>query len=108
MSEAHYERPEPFLFLNDARGVYIPRDFAQSWTKEERAKRVSGVDDDDWAILEIGPEHREYWDAWETVCDSAVVTDDAGNKYTVHQDGDCWLVPVGMTWDEEADGWRWP
>jgi hypothetical protein len=29
-------------------------------------------------------------------------------KYHVHQDGDCWLVPVGMTWDDEADGWRWP
>jgi len=101
-------RPEPILFLSDARGVYIPRDFAQSWDAEERARRVANVTNEDWAILEAGPEHPEYWDAWQEVCDSAIVTDDNGVRYHVNQDGDCWLVPTEMTWDDEAEGWRWP
>jgi len=102
------KRPEPILFLNDARGVYIPRDFATSWDSEERKRRVAYVADEEWVILESGSDHRYYWDVWLNVCDNAVVTDDNGIKYHVYQDGDCWLIPVGMEWDEEADGWRWP
>ena len=47
-------RPEPLLWLSDARGVYIPRDFANSFSN--RAKDVTGVSDEDWAILEAGPD----------------------------------------------------
>jgi len=97
-------RPEPVLILSDARGQYIPRDFTVHVARE----RVANVSDDDWRSLAAGPDDSEYWDAWQDVCDHARVTDDAGNKYLVYQDGDCWLVPEGMTWDEEADGWRWP
>jgi hypothetical protein len=102
------KRPQRVLFLSDARGVYIPRDFANSWDKEERARRVANVSNKDWAILEAGPDAEGYWDAWLDVCDIAVVIDDNGVAYTVYQDGDCWLIPVGMTWDDEADDWRWP
>jgi hypothetical protein len=98
------ERPDPVLILSDARGVYIPRDFTSNVARE----RVTGVSDEDWAALAAGPDHSEYWDAWGDVCDHAVVTDDNGNKYRVYQEGDCWLIPDGMTWDDEADGWRWP
>jgi hypothetical protein len=100
------KRPEPICFLTDARGVYLPRDFAKAW--EDRTKSVANVSDEDWTALEAGPDHSEYWDAWQEVCDSAIVTDINGVKYHVYQDGDCWLIPVGMTYDDEADGWRWP
>jgi hypothetical protein len=97
-------RPEPILILNDAHGINLPRAFTTNVARE----RVEHVSDEDWAILQAGPDHREYWDAWADVCDKAVLTDDKGEKYFVNQDGDCWLIPVGMTWDEEADAWRWP
>ena len=102
------ERPVPILLSGDERGQYIPRSFATLWDKEERAKRVAEVSDDDWAALEAGPDHPEYWDAWQDVCDNAIVTNALGVQHHVYQDGDCWLIPQGMTWDDEAEGWRWP
>jgi hypothetical protein len=98
-------KPEPLLWLNDARGVYIPRDFATSFA--DRAKTVAGVSGDDWEILEAGPEHELYWDTWNDVEQNAVVTDDKGHKFRIHQDGDCWLIPEGMEWSDE-DGFVWP
>lgn len=94
------------LWLNDARGMYLPRDFANSFA--DRAKTVAGVSDDDWAILEAGPDHELYWDVWSDVCDHALITDDKGVQYRINQDGDCWLVPVGMEWDDKADTYVWP
>jgi hypothetical protein len=99
-------KPDMLLWLSDARGTYIPRDFANSFA--DRAKSVSGVSDENWAVLEAGPDHEEYWDTWTDVCDWAIVTDDNGNRYRVYQDGDCWLVPVGMEWSDDENGFVWP
>jgi hypothetical protein len=97
-------RPEPILILSDAHGINLPRVFTTNVARE----RVENVSDEDWAILQAGPDHSEYWDAWQEVCDNAALTDDNGNKFFLCQDGDLWLIPQGMTWDEEADTWRWP
>ena len=97
---------EPLLWLNDARGIYIPRDFANSFA--DRAKHVQNVSDEDWTILEAGPDHEWYWEAWVNVCDNAIVTDNDGVRFRVHQDGDCWLIPEGMEWSEEHDFFVWP
>jgi hypothetical protein len=94
------------LWLSDARGIYIPRDFAKSFG--DRDKHVSGVSAEEWAVLDAGPDHADYWDVWCEVEANAVITDDAGNKFTVHQDGDCWLVPIGMEWSDEKDTFVWP
>ena len=104
-------KPEIMLWLSDARGQYIPRDFAQSFA--DRAKSVTGVSDEDWAILEAGPDscsNESYWDAWDDVCNNAVVTNAHGNKYTIWQndDYDCWLVPIDMEWNDETDCFDWP
>jgi hypothetical protein len=98
--------PDMLLWLSDARGVYIPRDFANCFT--ERAKVVSGVNDDNWEILEAGPEHELYWEAWTEVLDRAIVTSETGVKYRLHQDGDLWLIPEGMEWSDEQDTFVWP
>jgi hypothetical protein len=99
-------RPEPLLWLSDSRGVYIPRDFAKSFN--DRDKAVAGVSAEDWDILEAGPDHDLYWDAWVDVGNNATVTDENGHKYFVYQDGDCWLIPVGMEWQDGADFFAWP
>ena len=99
-------KPEMLLWLSDARGQYIPRDFASSFV--DRTKHVTGVDDETWSILEAGPDHESYWDAWTDVCDNAKIADERGNVYSIWQDGDCWLVPVGMEWDDKDNCFRWP
>jgi hypothetical protein len=98
-------KPELMLWLSDGRGHYIPRDFAKSF--KDRDVAVSGVNPDDWATLE-DPDHEWYWEAWDNVQRDAIVTDENGNKYTVYQEGNCWLVPVGMEWSEEKDFFDWP
>lgn len=98
--------PDVMLWLDDHRGVYIPRDFATSFA--DRAKSVSGVSHKTWSILEAGPDHEWYWEAWTEVCDNATITDERGNRYFVYQDGACWLVPHGMEWNEELGGFAWP
>ena len=99
-------KPEPILFLSDARGVYIPRDFAN----EVRCDCLSGVDDATLDILRAGPDHEWYWEAWQDVENNATITDPTtGIAYHVYQNGDCWLLPEGMTvndtgeftWDNE-------
>jgi hypothetical protein len=104
------KRPEMLLWLSDARGVYIPRDFANSFA--DRAKHVSGVTDETWTILEAGPDAGEtgesYWDAWNDVCENAAVTDEHGNKFRVCQDGDCWLIPADMEWNDETGSFDYP
>ena len=69
---------------------------------------MAGLDPDDWTILEAGPDHELYWDVWTGVCDSAVVTDTDGTKYRLWQDGDLWLIPDGMEWNDETDCFEWP
>lgn len=98
-------KPDLILFLSDSRGIYIPRDFAN----EVKRNCVSGVDPSTWEILEAGPDHEWYWESWDEVLRDAIVTDfTTGVRYTVHQDGDCWLVPQGMEWNEAADCYQWP
>jgi hypothetical protein len=99
-------KPETLLWLSDARGIYIPRDFANSFT--DRAKHVAGVADDNWTILEAGPDHEHYWEAWDVVLTNATVTDNNGHTYTLHQDGDLWLIPDGMEWNHETENYQWP
>lgn len=104
-------KPQPILFLSDARGIYIPRDFAKGIKRDY----VAGIAPDTWKCLEAGPDHEWYWEAWAEVERDAIVTDPTtGIRYRVYQDGDCWLLPEGMTatdsgeltWEERANAVR--
>jgi hypothetical protein len=95
-----YRNAKMELFLSDARGVYIPRDFAQFIRRD----RTTGISDDDYKILEEGPDHEWYWEAWEDVCNNARITDTDGTVYTVYQDGDCWLIEDGAQLNDRDCG----
>lgn len=98
-------RPTIMLYLDDHRGIYIPRDFA-TVTKREC---VTGVDESDLDILRAGPDHDLYWDSWDMVCRDARVTDPrTGVVYTLYQDGALWLVPEGMEWCDKTESYEWP
>lgn len=99
-------KPSMMLWLSDARGQYIPRDFAKSFA--DREKSVSGVTADEWARLEDGPDAAWHWETWDNVLSNAVVTDENGVKFHLHQDGDLWLIPEGMEWSEETNTFEWP
>ena len=86
------------LFLDGNRGIYIPRDFAECIKREH----VENVSAEQWAILDAGPDHEFYWDAWTEVLDGAVLTDPVtAVRYTLWQDGDLWIIPEGAEWPDE-------
>ena len=131
-------RPTPAHFLDDARGIYLPRDFArivdQRWW--------FGITPENLAILEEGPDHEHYWEAWDEVCKDAfaylprkasseydptiietmgrarAATDTAerdrllspvpGVRWTLYQDANLFLIPAGMEWSDEHDWFVWP
>ena len=72
------------LYADSARGIYIPQYFAETVKRDE----ILFVTDEEWDILEAGPEHEFYWDAWDSVLNSAE-TRDGG---VLWQDGDLWII----------------
>lgn len=81
--------------LNDARGIYIPRDFVQSFDLNKW-----GLYKDHEAILS-NPEDEFYWDEWNMVLDNAKLIDDAGNEFRLYQDGDLWAICYDRMSSEE-------
>jgi len=89
------------LFADGARGIYIPQYFAESIERD----LVKGVSDEDWEILEAGPDHEFYWEAWDDVERSAEVVLD-GHTYTLtygEGGGDLFLICPELMTDEEKE-----
>lgn len=84
------------LFADDSRGIYIPQYFAEAVKQEF----VQGITEEQWRDLESGPEGEHYWDTWETVLNTASVLKD-GLTYSLHQDGDLWLVDFDNASEED-------
>ena len=86
------------LLLTDARGVYIPINFAQCFDR-----KAWGLTKTDLIPLKKGPEHEWYWDAWDAVLNKAEFTCGEGHKWTLHQDGDLWAVCPELMTNEEYE-----
>lgn len=71
-------------FLDSARGIYIPRDFASCTDITD----WRGITLEDLKVLRAGPDHESYWDVWTDVLDNAETRDGR----VLYQDGDLWLV----------------
>lgn len=99
-------KPDLILFCSDSSGIYIPRRFAREINRD-CPECVTGVSPEEFAILEAGPENEQYWDCWNDVLNNAKVND-GNTTYSLYQDGDLWLVPEGMEWNEETEGFSWP
>lgn len=77
------------ILLDGSVGIYLPREFAK------RFGNWQGIDPEDLAILHEGPDHPDYWEAWDAVLSSASYTDDQGKTWTLYQDGDLFAVREG-------------
>jgi len=84
------------LLVDSNRGVFVAQSFAANYLD-------TNLKEDDKAILLAGPEHDDYWECWEDVLNYCELTDQDGNKFTLHQDFDLWAVPVGFDWDTLED-----
>jgi hypothetical protein len=95
---------EPILYSDSARGVYIPQHFIETFNLND----LRGVGLDEILELRKGPEADQYWDAWDMVLQNAYTVSDTGVRYTLHHDGDLWMIPSGMAWSDEEEWFYWP
>lgn len=77
---------ETVLLVDSRHGIYVPQAFAENFDLS-----VWGVSDSDREILEAGPDHPDYWEAWDDVLQYASHTNEEGTWY-LEQDGDLWAV----------------
>ena len=93
------------LLLSDARGIYIPRDFARDFNFD--VDGWQGVSQEDRDALS-DPENEGYWDTWDKVISNAHYTDPSSGKvYHLYQDGDLWAVCFPSLTDEEKRNFGW-
>ena len=93
------------LLLSDARGIYIPRDFASDFNfGEDGWQGVSQEDREDLS----DPENEWYWEMWDKVLSNAHYIDElSGKVYHLYQDGDLWAVCFPSLTDEEKRNFGW-
>lgn len=72
--------------IDGASGIYVPQRFAREF------RNWNGVDPEDWAILEEGPDHEHYWEVWDDVLNGAEFTDAKGETWTLMQDNDLFAI----------------
>ena len=87
--------PEATQFLIDSHhGIYVPQVFCQSY--------VLGTELDEAVtlIVEQGPDHESYWEAWEEVLEGARVK---GSWTITQHEGDVFAVHPDAEWSDEED-----
>jgi hypothetical protein len=81
------------IILSDARGVYIPRDFVDMLSDEEKEfqEKVNGFDSANWIHLS-SPDEEYYWEVWNELLNSFV----SENGTRIYQNGDLYEISPAM------------
>ena len=94
------------LLITDSAGQYIPQIWYEKcyldvhWSSNNGWGWI-GVPKWTRSIIEAGPEHEEYWDAWESILNSTKYIAASGLIWTLHLDGDLWAVSEDHVWEDE-------
>lgn len=81
--------------VDSSYGIYGPQYFATHYG------HAWGLSHDDRGVLKSGPDHSEYWETWESVLDSATMTDSAGNEWRLYADSDIFAICDSLISDSE-------
>lgn len=73
--------------VDSAAGIYIPKEFIAGY-----ADGFTGIGKESRETLLQGPDAEGYWEAWESVMDSAEYIDLDGHKWQLYEDGDLFMV----------------
>ena len=84
------------VLIYEQYGVCIPQMFSKIYLED---KRWVGAEDTDIATLGMGPDHPEYWEAWESVLDQVKYVDKDGREWRLWQEGDLFVYT--------GDGEQW-
>lgn len=86
------------LLLSDSHGIYIPKLWADELSEDEAES--FGVSWQDVLDCQAGPDSELYWEAWQSILDSARWEED-GEEWNLHQNGDLWRVRADAALPEE-------
>lgn len=93
-------------FIDSNRGVYIPQSFMQMIDKQY----WQPITHQDEKILLAGPDidnSAEYWETWTKFIDGGqFITDQDGDEWRLHQDGDVFLMCFEKMTDEEKQNFE--
>lgn len=78
------------LILSDSLGSYIPQTYCASLSEDDA--EAMGLDWEDVQSCQDGPDSEHYWDAWQAILDSAIIRDNDGTVWNLHQNGDLWEI----------------
>ena len=88
------------LLLDGCNGVHIPRYFSQTQYMTDfyldRVPTVSFMQ----AMNELSdPNNEFYWEVWDEILSKGYWVDSDGNRWTLWQDGDLWMVRDDHEWE---------
>lgn len=86
------------LLLTDAHGIYIPQMYCRGM--DAQGAEVIGVGWEAVQTCQAGPDHPDYWEAWQEICDNACL-DVSGEEWRLHQNGDLWMVKADVILPED-------
>lgn len=95
MKNTENSLPAVALLLDSARGIYIPRDFVESFD----LSLWNGITDENIEILK-NPDHEYYWEAWDEVLNNATFVEN-GFTWYLSQDGDLWVMCYELMTNED-------
>lgn len=104
VADARGSRDDILLVVDSHHGQYGPQYFCEKFSFEDFC---GTIDKEDWTTVLKGPEEEFYWEAWESIEQSAKLiinphtmrySIDGGNiEYFIHSsEGDIYLVPEGV------------
>lgn len=94
------EENKKVLFIGESRGIHIPKTFVQ-YVEDSIPGYWMNMSIWIMAILRIGPDHPDYWEAWDDALANSYYLDNFGKRWTLHQDGDVWLIHEDYDWEKE-------
>jgi hypothetical protein len=80
------------LILSDSQGIYIPQNFIEKIVDTTIVGSWSGIGESEKAECLKGPKLDTYWEAWDDILDNARYHHPDGSVYTLHQDGDLFML----------------
>jgi hypothetical protein len=86
------------LLLSDSHGVYIPQLYCSDISEDE-CEDLS-VSWEDVKVCQSGPDSELYWEAWQSICDSAEWEENL-EMWRLLQNGDLWAVKADCEIPEE-------
>lgn len=100
MKQDNTTKKEAELLVNDSHGIYIAQSFCKIYSNY-----ITNMNEikEDFEICLQGPDHAEYWEAWENLINNVKCTNDTGEKFTIGNlgdSGDLWAIPENFDYSE--------